>query len=55
MLRKHRRERAGYNVSRFGSSEYSISKKPIYGPLGPTSFNFRPEAPRSAFVNDVTR
>jgi len=38
---KHRRKRAGYNVSRFGSSEYSISKKPIYGPLGPTSFNFR--------------
>jgi hypothetical protein len=38
---KNRGERAGYNVSRFGSSEYSISKKPICGPLGPTSFNFR--------------
>jgi hypothetical protein len=41
VLGEHRRKRAGYNVSRFGSSEYSISKKPIYGPLGPTSFNFR--------------
>jgi hypothetical protein len=41
MFRQDGSKRAGYNVSRFGSSEYSISKKPIYSPLGPTSFNLR--------------
>jgi len=32
-------------------SEYSISKRPTYGPLGPTSFNFRAARRAGAIPN----